>query len=202
MHPDVCKQADAVGLSADAIKRMVNKECPLGFHGKDEWNEFSDGLSQCIETGISKFGSRLNNTAARFIGGFTIIANGSAMTFWSETPNKKGRRFDEVKPGSSDIDVAIVFDTCVVDPQSNQFVPVDVSSVKALFFDTPSRSHQFFAIQYAESQCRKRFQLESKNGVGWRAEWQTILGREISLVFAGKRTNVLVINGIDVCLLY
>ena len=169
---------------------MATKECPLGFRDKQEWKQFCDALARQILASVGgppNFQRGLKDTTARFIRGFTIIASGSATTLWSENPDKHNRRFDEVRWGNSDIDVAVVFDNGSQDAKGAP-IPVDRLSVQDMFFGKPPRSH-FSMTQYAGSQCRKRFQLEPRPGTGWLAGWRHALGgRDIGLVFARNCT--------------
>ena len=97
------------GLTREAIVRLVEKECPLAFKDKAQYNDFCGCLAICVKEGIWKF-RKLKSTEAALLSGFQIIIGGTAATLYSETPSKFGRVFDQNGKGQSDLDVTIVFE--------------------------------------------------------------------------------------------
>ena len=151
------------GLSKTKISQLVSRQCPLAFKDKAEYVAFCDGLAKVVKDKINQYHAKLINTAASRLSGFEIIISGSAATMYSESlGSKKGRIFDELGKGVSDLDVAIVF-------KASRDVVDGKALAHAIFFGIRSKSAHFAKIQYAMNQVRKRFDLE---GNGFLPYWR------------------------------
>jgi hypothetical protein len=171
-----------VGLTDEAIVRLVNKVCPLPFVDETQYHTFSDDLAVTIRKNLWPFRDKLMRTVAGRLSGFQIIISGTSATLYSETPGvKRGRLFDAIGKGKSDMDVTIVFETAQSksDTQSQALV-------QAIFFERRSRSAEFKSIQYGTSQVQKRFQLDAR----FVPSWQEQLGRVVNVNVAySSRTH-------------
>ena len=171
----------SVGLTDEAIVRLVDKVCPLSFVDERQYHNFSDALAARVRENLWKFRDRLMSTAAGSLNGFQLIFGGTAATLFSEDPGvKQGRLFDQNGTGTSDLDVAIVFESA----QSHLHAEV---FTQAIFFGTPSCSKYFKDIQYARPQVTTRFQLEAGNFL---SSWRRELGRDVNVIVAfSSRTH-------------
>ena len=116
----------------------------MAFKDETQYHAFCDDLAACVRENLRKFRDWLMPTVASHLTGFLIIVNGTAATLYSEAPGeKRGRLFDQNGKGTSDLNVAIVFEAAQLNRDGQKALTA------AIFFGRASRSGGFRDIQYA-----------------------------------------------------
>jgi hypothetical protein len=165
-----------VGLNDEALTRLVNKDCPLAFETASQYHSFMDDLATAVKDNLWKTQDELLKTVAKHLNNIQLVISGTSTTLYSEAPGeKKGRLFDEIGKGQSNLDVAIVFET-----SASLSFSESRELVKAIFFDKPSRSADFDTIQYATRQVETRFDLHPE----FLRKWEELLARDVNVTTA------------------
>ena len=137
------------GFSNEALLRLLSRECPLGFEGRVQYETFCAELHQRVC-------HRIPNLRC------SIVIGGTASKLYSENPNHFFQSFDHAGPGTSDIDVALVFE--------------DTDAALAAM-ERPRTHGQFGTYQLSRYQTHSSLKLKP-----WSSRWQQALSREVNVV--------------------
>ena len=107
MDESILDAAEKVQISEQRLQQLFTAQLPLAFRDTAQYDRFKKELHAQVQAVLLKETSERANTIRSIL----VIVNGTSATFYSEKDPGLTKTFDNRSLGSSDLDVALVFET-------------------------------------------------------------------------------------------